>query len=427
MIIIGLLATSTFAEPLTAEGCVDGKIVQSIALEGLKHTREAVVLRELQNASGHPFSLELWKKEQRTLQDLDLFADVKLECSADSASLVLHYQLLELFQYLPSPTVKQSDQDGWMVGGALAALNLFGYGIRAEVQARTTVDPWMQAKEYAFYASAPWAGSKPISWSAQLIRDDSWDPLRNFKDDSWNSEFDAKALSSLRWGGLITGGFRSMQHTSDSLAWLSTHGSDWVPALGAGVVFDNRDALWDTRKGIYSEWRVTQNGGVLGGAADYTEYLWDAEGSLPLGPGLVRATSLVRLRPGTVGFYDRLQQGGANTLRGFSPDSSVHGNSEIIENLEWREPILERKSLRVLGIQGYYGLQWVLGVDGAWLWDKGNPGWDDYRSSVYAGIHIVVPAIDRIRIEVGANPRTGTWAITVGLFEKAVTQRWRSR
>jgi hypothetical protein len=251
--------------------------------------------------------------------------------------------------------------------------------------------------------------------------------LRTFKDESWNSEVDATLRSTSHWGGLLSGGFRDVIHTGDSLPWLSAHGYDWVPSLGAGAVYDSRDAQWDTRHGIYNEFRITQSGGILGGSADYTEYLWDAEGTLPLGPGVVRATSLVRLRPGTVGFYDRLQQGGANTLRGYNPDSSVHGNSEIIENAEWRQPWIERRSLNIWGIQGYYGLEWVLGVDGDFLWDKGSPEWNDYRSSVYAGVHILLPAIDRVRIEIGGNPRSHSWALTIGLFEKAVTQRWRSR
>jgi len=329
---------------------------------------------------------------------------------------------------LPAPALKQSDQDGWMVGGALAALNLFGYDIRAEVQARGTLSPWLQAKEFAFYASSPYAGNWPVSWKTEMIRTDSWDPLRNFHDQSWNGELDASYLGSCKLGGLFTSGFRLLDHGSqDSLAWLGTHRQEWVPRLGFAFLWDTRDAAMETHRGLYNEWRVTQNGGLLGGPANYLELLWDAQGTLPWGPGVIRTGSLIRLRPGTVGFYDELFQGGANTLRGFSPDSAIYGNSEIILNAEWRQPWVHRRSLRVLGVQGFWGLDWCAGYDGAWLWDKGTPDWSNYRDALYVGLHLLVPAIERIRFEVGADPRTRTWAFTIGLFEKATTQRWRSR
>lgn len=434
-----LMVVSSFAGG--AVPCVDGAAIRRIELKGLENTREIVVERELKNQAGKPLDLTAWRAEQRALFDLDLFAAIDIECFPDTisnmdslgninqqASIVLQYRFLEMFQYLPAPTVKQSDQDGWMMGGALAALNLFGYDIRAEVQARGTVNPWMQAREFAFYASSPYLGRYPVDWKAEMVQSDSWDPLRGFHDRSLFSEVDVIQMGKRNWGGLVSVGGRNYQHRNDSLPWLGQSHFDWVPRLGAGFLWDTRDAAFDTRKGVYNEFRYTKVGGVLGGPADFSEWLWDIQGSLPFGPGVARATMLTRYRPGRIGFYERLHQGGANTLRGFQPDSSVHGNSEVLANTEWRQALIERKPLNVLGIQGYWGLQAVIGADYAWLWYGDTlPGWEHYRASVYAGLHLVVPAIDRVRLEVGGNPRDRSWAITVGLFEKVATQRWRSR
>jgi len=411
--------------------CPEGAEIRGITMRGLAHTHSEVVERELRNHVGKPFDTLNWTSEQRALQDLDLFAEVRLTCSRpDSSGVVLEYTFLELFQYLPAPSLKQTDQDGWMVGGALAALNLFGYDIRTEVQARTTVAPLFKAKEYALYGSSPYMGSLPLDWRGELVQVDSKDDMRGFHDRSLNGDLDLKHLQNRRFGALFNGGFRRLDHQNpDSLMpWLSASSYDYVPHLGVALLWDSRDADLDTRSGLYNELRISQFGGMLGGPANYREYLWDSRAAAELGSGIIRLNGLLRYRPGSVGFYDRLQQGGANTLRGFRPDSAVHGTSEILTNAEWREAIVERTSIRILGVQGFWALQWVAGVDGAFLWDgERKPGWDDYRSAAYVGVHLVLPAIDRLRIEIGGNPKTKTWDLQVGLFEKATTQRWRSR
>ncbi len=434
-IIVSLFCHSVYSE--SPSSCVEGAKINKISFAGLAHTRETVVGRELLHKKDNPYSLASWNSEKKRLQDLDLFAEVSLTCLADTqpgaptGELELQYHFTELFQYIPAPSVKQTDQDGWMLGGALAALNLFGYDIRAELQARGTVDPWLRAKEFAFYANAPWAGSVPLSWKTELIQTDSWDALRGFHDRSLNGELDLEQMNGRNFGGILSGGFRRLRHigqASDPVFWLSGSSWDWVPRVGAAFVWDSRDASLDTRSGVYSEVRLTQNGGILGGPADYFEMLWDLQGTLPAGPGIVRAGMLTRYRPGTIGLYDRLHQGGSNTLRGNNPDSSVWGNSEVITNLEWRQALLERRSIKLLGVQGFWALQWVAGFDGAWLW-KGEkiPGPENYRSAIYGGVHLVLPAIDRVRIEMGGNPYEKSWAFTIGLFEKEATQRWRSR
>jgi hypothetical protein len=292
------------------------------------------------------------------------------------------------------------------------------------------VNPFFKAKEYAFYASSPYSGPVPLDWRAELVQVDSKDDMRNFHDRGLNGDLDLKYLQHRKIGGLLNGGFRKLEHQSTDLAmpWLSSSGYDYVPHLGIAFLWDSRDADLDTRSGFLNEFRFSQFGGILGGPANFQEYLWDARFAKSVGPGLMRANLFTRYRPGSIGFYDRLQQGGANTLRGFHPDSSVHGTSEILANSEWRHPIVERTTIRILGVQGFWALQWVAGVDGAFLWDGNNkPDWGDYRSAAYLGLHLVLPAIDRLRVEIGANPRTKTWDLQVGLFEKATTQRWRSR
>lgn len=399
------------ANTLDAASCQENTPVAGLVLAGLEHTRPEVVRRELLHAPGKPYHALDWQAEKRRLESLDLFALVELSCHQDT----LLYAFTELFQYFPSPAGKKTDQDGWMLGGALAHLNAFGRDIRVEGQFRATVVPWMDAKEYALYASSPWLLNWPLDWNFELLRTDSWDGLRGYFDRSWALWTDLRYPLSTHWNLLATGGGRRLDH------------ADAMPGLGGGLLWDSRDARLDTRRGLYEEFRVTRYGGPLGGADDFVEYLWDGRHYYSLGDHVWSLGALVRWRPGTQSFTERLHQGGANTLRGFDPDSAVHGRHEALLNAEYRHVLVERSHFALWGFDAFWGLQAVAGADGAFLWDKTAPDWAHYRSAAYAGLHLVIPALDRLRCEVGYSPDARDWIIAVGLFEKNVTQRWRTR
>ena len=395
--------------------CEEGFPVTKITFSGLHSTRHRVVARELLNQVSKPFSLQQWDAELRRLQGLDLFSEVTLACEKGADGLALTYQFTELFYWIPSPAGKKTDQEGWMLGLALAHLNLLGDDIRAEVQYRASLDPWMDAQEYAFYTSSPWLLNYPVGWNLEFLRTDSWDNLRNYQDRSWYAHGDLKEALWKSLAPLLSGSYR----------YLEKVGS--IPDVGVGLLWDNRDSEMDSRNGFYEELRATQYGGFLGGPEDYQEYLWDSRVYFGVDRFISHLGWLARYRPGDQGVYDRLQQGGANSLRGFDSDSAIHGKHEILLNAEERFVLLERRPVSVFGANLFWGLQLVGGVDGAFLWDEGVPGWDNYRSAVYAGVHLVIPALDRLRIEVGYSPDGDGPKIAIGLFEKAVSQRWRSR
>ena len=163
------------------------------------------------------------------------------------------------------------------------------------------------------------------------------------------------------------------------------------------------------------------------GGENFWEYLTDARAYFTLGKFVTGATALVRLRPGDVEFYDYYYHGGANTFRGHEADSGSLGVHEALLTLEERFVLLERRSASVAGVNFFYGVQLVAGLDGSLLWDKGHPGWDDYEGAVYGGLHLVIPALDRIRFEVGYSPDKGEPVFYFGLFDKVTSSRWRSR
>jgi hypothetical protein len=160
---------------------------------------------------------------------------------------------------------------------------------------------------------------------------------------------------------------------------------------------------------------------------NYWELLTDARAYKTFGRFVTGATALVRLRPGEVKFYDYYYHGGANTFRGHEADSGSLGVHEALLTFEERFVLLERRSASIAGVNFFYGVQLVAGLDGSLLWDRGRPGWDDYEGAVYGGVHLVIPALDRIRFEVGYSPDRGEPVFYFGLFDKVTSSRWRSR
>lgn len=405
--------------------CTEGSTIGSIKFEGLEHTRKHVVERELQNKVGEPYSAEKFKAEKLKLQDLDLFTEVSATCeSADSVdgasgAVALTYHLKEIFRWIPAPAGKKTDRDGLMLGLALANLNVVGEDVRVEVQYRTSVDPFFDRNEYALYASSPYLFGLPVGWNFEFLRTDSWDNLRKFQDASWLADLDLNLALNERFALLISGAYRFLEG-----------GAGHLPEVGLGFIFDKRDSELDSRKGFYLEYMLTHVGAGVGEnhkGENYWEVLWDARGYATVGKFVTGATALFRYRPGTVASYDYYYHGGANTFRGHEADSLSLGVNEMLLNLEERFVLLERRSASVFGINFFYGLQLVAGLDGSVLWDEGRPHWDNFEGAVYGGVHLIIPALDRVRFEVGYSPDRGEPVFHFGFFDKTISSRWRSR
>lgn len=396
-------------------GCKEGLVISKIDILELKHTKKRVVERELLHQVGGSFSTEIWLKEKGRLESLDLFTEARLSCTQDSLGLILEYHLPEIFNIIPAPAGKKTDQDGLMLGLALAHLNLWGDDIRAEVQYRTSVSPFFSSNEYALYASSPWLLNTPLGWNFEFLRTASWDNLRLFEEESYLVDLDLQWFFKKPYGILFSLAYR----------YLTNYG--YTPSASLGFLIDNRNSNVDARNGFYQELLWTYNGGIANSDQQYREYLWDSRFYYSYSRFISGFSSLLRYRPGNVAFYDRFHHGGANTFRGWDPDSLCYGIHEWLLNFEERFVLRERTPFSVGGVSLFYGLQWVVGVDGSFLWSEKWPTWSDYHSAIYTGLHVVIPALDRIRFEVGYSPDKSELKFFIGLYEKNIAQRWRSR
>ena len=401
--------------------------ISSISYEGLEHTKSRVVERELLNKAGEPFSAEKFEAEKRRLEGLDLFTEIEASCDGSA----LKYRFKEIFRWIPAPASKTTERDGLMLGVALANLNILGEDIRAEVQYRTSTKHFLDNNEYAFYASSPYLLTLPLGWNFEFSHTDSYDDIRDYHDNSWlwDLDLDYKFLPHMSILSTVVG--RNLKNAA------------FLPEFGAGFAFDYRDSKIDSRKGIYYEYMMTHVGAGDNqdsdcdvsdgesckgmGGENYWELLNDARAYYTVSRFVTGATALVRYRPGDVKFYDYYSHGGVNSYRGRYGDSKRLGVHEALLNLEERFILLDRQPASIAGVNFFYGLQLVAGFDGSLIWNSGRPGWDNYEGAVYGGAHLVVPAIDRIRFEVGYSPDRGEPKYFFGIIEKVSTSRWRGR
>ena len=86
-----------------------------------------------------------------------------------------------------------------------------------------------------------------------------------------------------------------------------------------------------------------------------------------------------------------------------------------------------------MGMHGYYGLQLVAGFDNAMQWlDDDSLKNGTYYNSFFTGVHLLVPALERVRFELGFSgfrneEYSFKFGANIGIYEKAYTQRRRIR
>jgi len=420
------------------------KIIR-IEHSGLKKTGKETVECRLENKEGCEYSEEKWQEERNTLIDLDIFADVQLNVDKCEEGTTLTYCFKELPSYIIYPAMKRTDQDGLMVGPGITFMNIGGLGIHEEILSRYTVVPEvMRAKEVLSYTRIPKLNKIPFTAEFTLSYFESYNALKKYDENSCYSQLDLYYRFNRTLRALATGSAFYVKHDKENPVFTEVsrdmemfYGSgdwDYLPSAGAGFIIDTRERLMNPHRGIYNEYRATVYGDKLGGDGDFIEYIWDFRAYIPAGEKHIIHTNLLgRYRPGTIPAYELYHVGGVNSLRVYEPDPSMCGQHEALGTLEYRYELFTHKQVSLWDMHGYYGLQFVAGFDNAVQWIKGdkyNKG--TYYNSFYAGIHLLVPVLERVRFEFGysgfENDRyVFNFGANMGWYEKASAQRRRVR
>jgi outer membrane protein assembly factor BamA len=407
----------------------DSLEIAALELRGLRTTRREVVLRELLNGPGRRFHCSRWELEKIKLEDLDVFADISLETAVRDSQVTLIYTFRELPPYIPFIALAKTEQDGLSLGPALASLNFLGQGIRAEFLSR-----FGGTTEFQLSLSSRRLGSLPLEYDLAALRVDSYNHFNDFHEDSWRYKLDLAHRIRGRFSLIYMGEIFLVGADRPGIM-LSGDPSggerDFIPRLGAGWQWDGRDRRHNPTRGVYQEFRYTLAGNGLGGPADYSEWLGDGRVYLPWqSRHVLQLAGLYQYRSGvvgrTLGVYDRFHVGGINTLRGYGNDA-FQGKSEFLLTLENRMDWLGKRTVKLWRWSGYYGLQGIVGVEAASLWDHTALLERDFHTGVYAGVHILMAGVDRIRLECGSKFAKFSFTYDIGILDKADIQRFRAR
>jgi len=434
---MGMTIFSNSSFSLDAVKCLEHQTqkISSLVFDGLKTTKPFVVERELLHKLGQKFACDNWLTEKKKLESLDIFASVDLQIKDSQDAVKLVYIFDELPPFLPFVGGKKTDQDGLILGPAIASFNLAGRDIRVEGYGRTTVPDFGDAIEYQLVASSYWMGLLPVEYWLQFVYTDSYNPFGNFPEKSQFYLAEFKQRLGRNWSLKYRGEFFTIAtdstHAADVLIG-PTGVRDLVPRASFGLVRDTRVTRNNPHRGIYSELLYIQSAEFLGGDVNFGEILGDFYFYFPLRKNLILHYSFLGQYRfvGRVGAYDRFYVGGANTLRGYDPViDGFSGTSEILSFIEFRHEFFDKRPFKVFGQSWNYGLQVVLGYDVAYVWEGNHLYSGTDGKSIYTGLHVLMPGLNRIRLELGnkAMKFELDWVFTLGLFERTSVQRWRIR
>jgi len=435
-----LAALATLLAPVAARADVEalakelapyqGRRVDAIELAGNKVTKEYVIRREIQTEPGQPLDLALVAQDYQRLENLAIFADIRVVAEAREPDEVeLTFQFRELPSWIPLLAVSYNEQDGVSVGPGLAAANLAGRDITLSAKAY-----FGGATQYSASLRWPWITGDHVSLdfrSARLERDDT---LRDFRETS--TEVRPRFGRYLGEHGRLGASFAWFQMRSDvDGKTLSPSNEDDLLRLGASFGWDTRDSWTHPRSGWLNEVEVIHTGGFLGGDGDFWTLTADLRRWLPTGRRQrLFVGGLVSYQTGTVGenvpVYLDYRMGGANSIRGYNVEElgrRLYGKSQLLGTLEYSFVLLPMRALKVIKWSVRLGLEAALFADAGIAWSRPEDmTWRRARGGVGAGLRVLVPGSEMLRLDLGWSPEGGFHLHFAG-STKAARQRNRIR
>lgn len=138
-LIFALYCTSTF-----------GNTVTSIQIEGNKHTKDEIILREIHHSIPSEFNKEIAKEDRNRIYNLGLFSTVEIT----EVNSVYKIKVAESLRWMPFPMFDYNEakgKNGWSYGGGLAFLNF--RGLNEKLYLGGTIG---ETKSYFFNFEDPW-------------------------------------------------------------------------------------------------------------------------------------------------------------------------------------------------------------------------------------------------------------------------------
>jgi outer membrane protein insertion porin family len=398
-----------------------------VELSGHVVTRERVIRREIQTRMGEPLDVHTVAADLRRLDNLAIFAEVHAKADGTPEGNVrLDFVIKEMPSWVPLLALTYTEENGFSAGPGVAFINLAGRDISLSAKAY-----FGGTQQYSGRLSWPWITGDHVSFEANAAHLDRQDEVREFNELS--DEATARVGRYLGEKGRLSGAFSLFRMRSDVPGkTISADDDDLLLRLGARLGYDSRSA-WNTpSNGWQNELELWYTG--LGGDSSFWSLNLDLRRYFaPARRQRLLLSQLLSLQSGTLGadvpLYMDYRLGGANSLRGYDVDlgRTLAGKNQWLGTVEYSFNLMAPRRFDVSKFALRLGLDLALFADAGIAWNDDNElALDRARGGLGAGLRLLVPGTQMVRLDVGWSP-TGDFHFHFAGGARPAAQRKRLR
>ena len=413
--LLAAIAMAIAVAPAAAQPPVEGSPIVAIAVHGLRHIDESIVLRQMSSRVGTAFDRAVADGDVVRLDRLGVFSEIGITPVPVDGGVRLEVILVETLRVLPAISIAVSDANGASAGPTVKLLSVRGAPHEMSLTARFGGERLFQFSE-----TSPLIVDERLWHTASLALRRQANKLDDFNERSLDLDARLGRRHSERWkSGAI---FQVYAAESDAPGvTLSSDDSDVFTGVGGVTEYDSRNSWREPSSGWWNSadatWRV--------GSGDYGTISLDVRRFQPVAPRqTVVATGLMTWRSGTSGqdvpTYLDFALGGANSVRGWDFNAR-RGRNQAIASLEYRYMIFPTRTIRVFGVNFYGGLALAAFGDAGKVWGSADHPGQDAIGGGGIGLRLYVPYVSLLRIDFAVGD--GGFHRTLGINEKAVAQR----
>ena len=405
-----------------------GEILREVRIEGNKYTREWIIRKAVRSEIGHPYTQDNARRDVLWVLRLGAFTSVALATELVEDGIVLVVTVVEATPYIPSLSIRLTQEHGIEIGPAVSSSNLLGTSARASAYVRFGG---------AFNAGIRYAD--PLLPGRSLLYGYRFDyfhrerptVLMDFEEttDEFFVEFLQATQEQARAG--LRFRYIGLQSDQDGVT-LGADNYDHVPSLGLFVRSDSRNAIYPT-DGYYLDLEVIKLG-IFGGDADYWRLDVDVRAYSPMrilgNRHSMAISSYAALTSGeldeTIPLWQEFYVGGTNSVRGWSLGSR-HGQHQWLNTIEYWFRLMDQKRWK------FWFIKWRMGMQIGAFFDFGT-AWTDYqdleRNMIAGGglgLRLTLPVITMFRMDFAYGEDGMGVRFFIGGAEKAIAQKNRVR
>jgi outer membrane protein assembly factor BamA len=359
---------------------------------------------------------------------LGAFTSVTLATVPVDDGIALIVNVTEATPYIPSLSIRLTQENGFEIGPAVSSSNLLGTSARASAYARfggatnfgvRYADPLLPGRSFVH------------GYKFEYFHRERTNELIMFQENT--DEIFLEFLQATQEQGRVGFRFRyiGLQSDQDGVT-LGTDNYDHVPSLGLFYQSDSRNGIYPTN-GYYLDLEAGK-WGVFGGDSDFWRLDLDLRSytRLPLlgDRHSMTFSTFASLTAGELGEtipnWHEFYVGGTNSVRGWSLGSR-HGQHQWLNTIEYWFRLMDQKRWK------FWFIKWRMGMQIGAFYDFGT-AWSDYQDLEQnmiggggVGLRLTLPVITMFRMDFAYGEDGMGVRFFIGGAEKAIAQKDRVR